>query len=143
MDMLHSLGPNTVVITSSELPAPPWTRLSHHTGEPETGGGGRTDALVEDLPGDTTRGTPCVCGHRGSLRLHAALPGLTITPTTSSWRVRRRCQPCTTSCRGPSTAPALSPAPGPDLHTAQLELRMVQSKKDIENPELVVTGTVL
>ncbi|XP_040190926.1 pyridoxal kinase [Rana temporaria] len=33
--------------------------------------------------------------------------------------------------------------PGVRPSYAQLELRMVQSKKDIENPELVVTSTVL
>lgn len=54
------------------------------------------------------------------------------SPPAPSWPCRQCC-----ACPAAKSGEGVKPSP------AQLELRMVQSKKDIESPEIVVQATVL
>lgn len=69
--------------------------------------------------------------------------GHTNTPTTSKVACEKTVSAMhhvlqrTIKCAKAQAAGGLKPRP------AQLELRIVQSKKDIENPEIVVQATVL
>ncbi|XP_072280425.1 pyridoxal kinase [Pyxicephalus adspersus] len=141
MDMLHSMGPNTVVITSSDLPA-----------------SRGPDYLV-------TMGSQRRVGEDGqmhSLRICLELPrvdavfvgtGDLFAAMLLAWthhhpnNFKLACEKtviCEIAlCNRMGFLFAALAGPGVRPSYAQLELRMVQSRKDIENPELVVTGTVL
>lgn len=103
MDMLHAMGPDTVVITSSDLPSPRGKDYLIALGSQRT----RSPTAPWRRSVSAWRYARWT---RSSWALGTSLPpccwrGHTSTPTTSRWPVRRRCRPCTTSCGGPSSAP--------------------------------------
>lgn len=141
MDMLHSLGPNTVVITSSELPASRGPDYLVTLGsQRRVGEDGQTHSLriCLEIPrvdavfvgtGDLFAAMLLAWTHH-----HPSNFKLACEKTVSAMHhVLQRTINSARALAGPGVRPSY----------AQLELRMVQSKKDIENPELVVTSTLL
>ncbi|KAJ8793607.1 hypothetical protein J1605_003615 [Eschrichtius robustus] len=193
MDVLHSMGPDTVVITSSDLPSPRGSNYlialgSQRTRTPDgsvvtqrirmemrkvdavfVGTGdlfaamllawthkhpnnlkypGLSAQLSWDLCSDcSVMGGACDCGSPvpGQWTVHPGSLGAGGLSVLSSVQVA--CEKTvsamhhvlqrTIKCAKARAGEGLKPSP------AQLELRMVQSKKDIENPEIVVQATVL
>ncbi|KAM4796390.1 pyridoxal kinase [Rhinophrynus dorsalis] len=141
MDMLHSLGPNTVVITSSDLPASQGEDFLITLGsQRRVGEDGRTHTqrICLELPrvdavfvgtGDLFAAMLLAWTHH-----HPNNFKLACEKTASAMQlVLQRTIRSARALAGPGVKPSY----------AQLELRMVQSRKDIETPELIVKATVL
>ncbi|XP_071988463.1 pyridoxal kinase-like, partial [Engystomops pustulosus] len=141
MDTLHSLGPNTVVITSSDLPASRGSDYLITLGsQRRVGEDGRLQTLriSLELPkvdavfvgtGDLFAAMLLAWTHH-----HPNNFKLAFEKTVSAMQlVLQRTITSARTLAGPGVRPSY----------AQLELRMVQSRKDIENPELIIQGTVL
>lgn len=141
MDMLHSLGPNTVVITSSDLPAsrgPEYLVTMGSQRRVDDDGQTHTLRICLELPR-----VDAVFVGTGDLFAAMLLAWTHHHPNN----FKLACEKTVSAMhhvlqRTISSAHALA-GPGVRPSYAQLELRMVQSKHDIENPELVVSGTVL
>ncbi|XP_040842613.1 pyridoxal kinase isoform X2 [Ochotona curzoniae] len=141
MDLLHSMGPDTVVITSSDLPSPKGSdylialgsqRIRRPDGSLVTQRISmemhRVDAVFVGT-GDLFAAMLLAWTHKHPDNLKMA-----CEKTVSAMQhVLRR----TIACAKAQAGEGRKPSP------AQLELRMVQSKKDIEDPEIVVQATVL
>ncbi|XP_044160757.1 pyridoxal kinase [Bufo gargarizans] len=141
MDMLHSLGPSTVVITSSDLPSPRGSDYLITLGsQRRVGEDGqiKTLRICLELPrvdavfvgtGDLFAAMLLAWTHH-----HPSNFKLACEKTASAMHiVLQRTITSARSLAGPGVRPSY----------AQLELRMVQSRKDIENPELIIQATVL
>ncbi|KAM8976799.1 pyridoxal kinase [Pelodytes ibericus] len=141
MDMLHSLGPSTVAITSSDLPSSRGADYLITLGsQRRVGEDGRvhTQRISLDLPrvdavfvgtGDLFASMLLAWTHH-----HPNNFKLACEKTVSAmYHVLQRTISSARALAGPGVKPSFS----------QLELRMVQSRKDIENPELVVVASVL
>ncbi|KAM3935770.1 pyridoxal kinase [Leptodactylus fuscus] len=141
MDMLHSLGPNTVVITSSDLPASQGSEYLITLGsQRRVAADGQTQTLriCLELPrvdavfvgtGDLFAAMLLAWTHH-----HPNNFKLACEKTVSAMQlVLQRTITSARTLAGPGLRPSY----------AQLELRMVQSRKDIENPELIIRATVL
>ncbi|XP_071988484.1 pyridoxal kinase-like, partial [Engystomops pustulosus] len=141
MDTLHSLGPNTVVITSSDLPASRGSDYLITLGsQRRVGEDGQLQTLriSLELPkvdavfvgtGDLFAAMLLAWTHH-----HPNNFKLAFEKTVSAMQlVLQRTITSARTLAGPGVRPSY----------AQLELRMVQSRKDIENPELIIQGTVL
>ncbi|KAB0398098.1 hypothetical protein E2I00_019746, partial [Balaenoptera physalus] len=120
MDVLHSMGPDTVVITSSDLPSPRGSNYLIALGSQRTLFVGTGDLFAAMLLAWTHK-------HPNNLKVACE------KTVSAMHHVLQR----TIKCAKARAGEGLKPSP------AQLELRMVQSKKDIENPEIVVQATVL
>ncbi|XP_053310928.1 pyridoxal kinase isoform X1 [Spea bombifrons] len=141
MDMLHALGPSTVVITSSELPASRGAEYLITLGSHRRVGKDgqvRTQRICLESPrveavfvgtGDLFAAMLLAWTHH-----HPSNFKLACEKTVSAMQhVLQRTICSARALAGPGVKPSYP----------QLELRMVQSKKDIENPELIVTGAEL
>ncbi|KAG8507164.1 Pyridoxal kinase, partial [Galemys pyrenaicus] len=141
MDVLHSMGPDTVVITSSDLPSPRGSNYlialgSQRTRTPE--GAVVTERIRMDMrkvdavfvgTGDLFAAMLLAWTHKHPNNLKVACE----KTLSAMHHVLQR----TIRCARAQAGAGLRPSP------AQLELRMVQSKEDIESPEIVVQATVL
>ncbi|KAM9317500.1 pyridoxal kinase [Gastrophryne carolinensis] len=141
MDMLHALGPDTVVITSSDLPAPRGPNYLIMLGSQRRvgeDGQAHTLRISLELPrvdavfvgtGDLFAAMLLAWTHH-----HPNNFKLACEKTLSAMHhVLQRTISSARELAGPGVRPSY----------AQLELRMVQSKKDIENPTLTVTATII
>ncbi|XP_076413195.1 pyridoxal kinase-like [Peromyscus maniculatus bairdii] len=141
MDMLHCMGPDTVVITSSDLPSPQGSDYlialgSQRMRKPD--GSTVTQRIRMEMrkvdavfvgTGDLFAAMLLAWTHKHPDNLKVA-----CEKTVSAMQhVLQR----TIRCAKAQAGEGKKPSP------AQLELRMVQSKKDIEDPEIVVQATVL
>uniref|UniRef100_A0A8C9BY79 Pyridoxal kinase n=1 Tax=Phocoena sinus TaxID=42100 RepID=A0A8C9BY79_PHOSS len=141
MDVLHSMGPDTVVITSSDLLSARGSSYlialgSQRTRTPD--GSVVTQRIRMEMrkvdavfvgTGDLFAAMLLAWTHRHPNNLKVACE----KTVSAMHHVLQR----TIKCARARAGEGLKPSP------AQLELRMVQSKKDIENPEIVVQATVL
>lgn len=141
MDVLHSMGPDTVVITSSDLPSPRGNDYlialgSQRMRSPD--GSVVTERIRMEMrrvdavfvgTGDLFAAMLLAWTHKHPNNLKVACE----KTVSAMHHVLQR----TIKCAKAQAGKGLKPNP------AQLELRMVQSKKDIENPEIVVQATVL
>ncbi|XP_010634737.1 pyridoxal kinase [Fukomys damarensis] len=141
MDVLHSMGPDTVVITSSDLPSPRGSDYlialgSQRTRRPD--GSTVTQRIRMEMlkvdavfvgTGDLFAAMLLAWTHKHPDNLKVACE----KTVSAMHHVLQR----TIRCAKAQAGEGHKPSP------AQLELRMVQSKKDIEDPEIVVQATVL
>lgn len=141
MDLLHCMGPDTVVITSSDLPSPQGSdylialgsqRIRKPDGSMVTQRIRMEMRKVEAVfvgTGDLFAAMLLAWTHKHPDNLKVA-----CEKTVSAMQhVLQR----TIRCAKAEAGEGQKPSP------AQLELRMVQSKRDIEDPEIVVQATVL
>lgn len=141
MDVLHGMGPDTVVITSSDLPSPQGRDYlmalgSQRMRKPD--GSAVTQRIRLEMrkvdavfvgTGDLFAAMLLAWTHKHPDNLKVA-----CEKTVSAMQhVLQR----TIRCAKAQAGEGQKPSP------AQLELRMVQSRKDIEDPEIVVQATVL
>lgn len=141
MDVLHRMGPDTVVITSSDLPSPKGSDYlmalgSQRMRKPD--GSMVTQRIRMEMrkldavfvgTGDLFAAMLLAWTHKHPDNLKVA-----CEKTVSAMQhVLQR----TIRCAKAEAGEGQKPSP------AQLELRMVQSRKDIEDPEIVVQATVL
>ncbi|OWK05719.1 PDXK [Cervus elaphus hippelaphus] len=141
MDMLHSMGPDTVVITSSDLLSPRGSDYLMALGSQRTrapDGSMVTQRIRMDMhkvdavfvgTGDLFAAMLLAWTHKHPNNLKVACE----KTVSAMHHVLQR----TIKCAKAKSGEGVKPSP------AQLELRMVQSKKDIESPEIVVQATVL
>uniref|UniRef100_A0A8C9KM87 Pyridoxal kinase n=1 Tax=Panthera tigris altaica TaxID=74533 RepID=A0A8C9KM87_PANTA len=141
MDVLHAMGPDTVVITSSDLPSPRGSDYlialgSQRIRNPD--GSVVTERIRMEMykvdavfvgTGDLFAAMLLAWTHKHPNNLKVACE----KTLSAMHHVLQR----TIACAKAQAGGGLKPSP------AQLELRMVQSKKDIENPEIVVQAAVL
>ncbi|KAJ8255577.1 hypothetical protein COCON_G00194410 [Conger conger] len=141
MDLLHNMGPDTVVITSSDLPSQTGEQLlvalgSQRTVKPD--GTTDTQRIRMEIPkvdaefvgtGDLFAAMLLAWTHHHPKDLKAACEK---TVSVMHHVIQR-----TISCAHKMAGAGQKPSP------AQLELRMVQSKADIESPDIVIEATVL
>ncbi|KAF3815597.1 hypothetical protein GH733_016870 [Mirounga leonina] len=141
MDELHAMGPDTVVITSSNLLSPRGGDYlialgSQRIRNPD--GSVVTERIRMEMhkvdavfvgTGDLFAAMLLAWTHKHPNNLKVACE----KTVSAMHHVLQR----TIKCAKAQAVGGLKPSP------AQLELRMVQSKKDIENPEIVVQATVL
>ncbi|OCT91417.1 pyridoxal kinase isoform X2 [Xenopus laevis] len=141
MDVLHSLGPDTVVITSSDLPAsrgPDYLMTLASQRKVDKHGRIHTQRICLELPrveavfvgtGDLFAAMLLAWTHH-----HPNDFKLACEKTVSAMHhILQRTIRSAKALAGPGVKPSY----------AQLEIRMVQSRKDIESPEVVVIGTDL
>nr|KAF6478297.1 pyridoxal kinase [Molossus molossus] len=141
MDVLHSMGPDTVVITSSDLPSPRGSdyltvlgsqRIRHPDGS----------VVVERIRMDIRKVDAVFVG-TGDLFAAMLLAWTHKHPNNLKVACEKTVSAMhhvlqrTIECAKAQAGAGCKPSP------AQLELRMVQSKRDIENPVIVVQATVL
>nr|XP_025148239.1 pyridoxal kinase isoform X1 [Bubalus bubalis] len=141
MDMLHSMGPDTVVITSSDLLSPRGSDYLMALGSQRTrapDGSVVTQRIRMEMhkvdavfvgTGDLFAAMLLAWTHKHPNNLKVACE----KTVSAMHHVLQR----TIKCAKAKSGEGVKPSP------AQLELRMVQSKKDIESPEIVVQATVL
>ncbi|XP_034380756.1 pyridoxal kinase-like [Arvicanthis niloticus] len=141
MDLLHCMGPDTVVITSSDLPSPQGSDYlialgSQRMRKPD--GSTVTQRIRLEMhkvdavfvgTGDLFAAMLLAWTHKHPDNLKVACE----KTVSAMHHVLQR----TIQCAKAEAGEGQKPSP------AQLELRMVQSKKDIEDPEIVVQATVL
>ncbi|XP_040339732.1 pyridoxal kinase [Herpailurus yagouaroundi] len=141
MDVLHAMGPDTVVITSSDLPSPRGSDYlialgSQRIRNPD--GSVVTERIRMEMhkvdavfvgTGDLFAAMLLAWTHKHPNNLKVACE----KTLSAMHHVLQR----TIACAKAQAGGGLKPSP------SQLELRMVQSKKDIENPEIVVQAAVL
>ncbi|NXT29715.1 PDXK kinase, partial [Syrrhaptes paradoxus] len=141
MDMLHAMGPETVVITSSDLQGALGNdhliALGSHR-RTKADGTKMTQRIRVESPkvdavfvgtGDLFAAMLLAWTHKHPNNLKVA-----CEKTVSAMQhVLQRTIKSAKAQAGEGNKP----------NSAQLELRMVQSKKDIENPEIIVKATVL
>ncbi|XP_070232906.1 pyridoxal kinase isoform X1 [Bos mutus] len=165
MDMLHSMGPDTVVITSSDLLSPRGSDYlmalgSQRTRAPDgsmvtqrirmemhkvdavfVGTGDLFAAMLLAWTHKHPNNLKVACEKTVSAMHHVLQRTIKCAKGRPGGRAggRQRCGVLqrTIKCAKAKSGEGVKPSP------AQLELRMVQSKKDIESPEIVVQATVL
>ncbi|XP_003419082.1 pyridoxal kinase [Loxodonta africana] len=141
MDILHAMGPDTVVITSSDLPSPQGSDYlialgSQRIRRPD--GSMVTERIRMEMhkvdaafvgTGDLFAAMLLAWTHKHPNNLKVACE----KTVSAMYHVLQRTIQYAKAKAGKGQKPS----------SAQLELRMVQSKRDIENPEIVVQATVL
>ncbi|XP_053430772.1 pyridoxal kinase-like [Nycticebus coucang] len=141
MDVLHSMGPNTVVITSSDLPSSRGSDYLMALGsQPRRRPDGST--VTERIQMDIRKVDAVFVG-TGDLFAAMLLAWTHKHPNNLKMACEKTLSAMhhvlqrTIRCAKAQAGEGLKPS------SAQLELRMVQSKKDIQDPELVIQATVL
>uniref|UniRef100_A0A2K6RNG0 Pyridoxal kinase n=1 Tax=Rhinopithecus roxellana TaxID=61622 RepID=A0A2K6RNG0_RHIRO len=141
MDMLHSMGPDTVVITSSNLPSPQGSDYLIVLGSQRRrnpAGSVVMERIRMDIrkvdavfvgTGDLFAAMLLAWTHKHPNNLKVACE----KTVSALHHVLQR----TIQCAKAQAGEGVKPSP------MQLELRMVQSKSEIEDPEIVVQATVL
>uniref|UniRef100_W5M830 Pyridoxal kinase n=1 Tax=Lepisosteus oculatus TaxID=7918 RepID=W5M830_LEPOC len=141
MDLLHAMGPDTVVITSSDLPSSLGVNYLIALGSQKKvkpDGTKVTQRIRMEIPkvdavfvgtGDLFAAMLLAWTHHHPSDLKTACE----KTVSVMHHVLKRTISCAKAMAGDGKKPSAS----------QLELRMVQSKMDIENPEIVIEATVL
>lgn len=141
MDLLHKMGPETVVLTSTDLPSTRGDQFLVALGSQKTvkpDGTNRTQKICIDIPkvdavfvgtGDLFAAMLLAWTHHHPKDLKSACE----KTASVMHHVIRRTINYANEMAGPGKRP----------NAAQLELRMVQSKADIENPAVVVEARVI
>uniref|UniRef100_A0A671XG21 Pyridoxal kinase n=1 Tax=Sparus aurata TaxID=8175 RepID=A0A671XG21_SPAAU len=141
MDLLHKMGPETVVLTSSDLPSKKGDQFLVALGSQKIvkpDGSKTSQKICMDIPkvdavfvgtGDLFAAMLLAWTHHHPKDLKAACEK---TVSVMHHVIKR-----TITYANEMAGPGKRPSP------AQLELRMVQSKADIENPAIVVEAKVL
>lgn len=141
MDLLHKMGPETVVLTSTDLPSTRGDQFLVALGSQKTvkpDGTNRTQKICIDIPkvdavfvgtGDLFAAMLLAWTHHHPKDLKSACE----KTASVMHHVIRRTINYANELAGPGKRP----------NAAQLELRMVQSKADIENPAVVVEARVI
>ncbi|KAK6485771.1 pyridoxine [Huso huso] len=141
MDLLHDMGPDTVVITSSDLPSSFGEKYLIALGSHKkinADGTKVTQRIRMDIPK-----VDAVFVGTGDLFAAMLLAWTHFHPNDLKMACEKTVSVmCHVLKRTISCAKDMAGA-GKKPSAAQLELRMVQSKKDIENPEIVIQATVL
>uniref|UniRef100_A0A8P4GEH1 Pyridoxal kinase n=1 Tax=Dicentrarchus labrax TaxID=13489 RepID=A0A8P4GEH1_DICLA len=139
MDLLHAMGPDTVVITSSDLPSRLGDRFLVSLGSQLRPDGSRTTQRVRiEVPK-----VDAVFVGTGDLFAAMLLawthhyPNDLKTACEKTFSVMHHVIQRTISYAHELAGPGRRPSP------PQLELRMVQSKADIEDPAIVTEATVI
>uniref|UniRef100_A0A3Q2QK91 Pyridoxal kinase n=1 Tax=Fundulus heteroclitus TaxID=8078 RepID=A0A3Q2QK91_FUNHE len=138
MDLLHEMGPDTVVLTSTDLPSKHGDQFLVALGSQKTNGTSSSQKICMDIPqvdavfvgtGDLFAAMLLAWTHHHPKDLKTA-----FEKTVSVMQhVVKRTFTYANEMAGPGNKPS----------AAQLELRMIQSKADIENPSVVVEAKVL
>ncbi|CAN9497903.1 unnamed protein product [Ophioblennius macclurei] len=141
MDLLHKMGPETVVLTSTDLPSKQGDQFLVALGSQKIGKADGTNSIQKicmDIPkvdavfvgtGDLFAAMMLAWTHHHPKDLKTACEK---TVSVMHHVIQR-----TITYANEKAGPGKRPSP------AQLELRMVQSKADIENPAIVVEAKVL
>ncbi|KAM4561693.1 pyridoxal kinase-like [Fundulus diaphanus] len=141
MDLLHEMGPDTVVLTSTDLPSKHGDQFLVALGSQKTrnpDGTSSSQKICMDIPkvdavfvgtGDLFAAMLLAWTHHHPKDLKTAFEK---TVSVMQHVVKR-----TFTYANEMAGPGNKPSP------AQLELRMIQSKADIENPSVVVEAKVL
>ncbi|TKS67436.1 Pyridoxal kinase [Collichthys lucidus] len=141
MDLLHKMGPETVVLTSTDLPSKHGDQFLVALGSQKIvkpDGTNSSQKICMDIPkvdavfvgtGDLFAAMLLAWTHHHPKDLKAACE----KTVSVMHHVVKRTITYATEMAGPGKRPS----------PAQLELRMVQSKADIENPAIVVEAKVL
>ncbi|CAL8369843.1 unnamed protein product, partial [Gadus morhua 'NCC'] len=141
MDLLHAMGPDTVVITSSDLPSRLGDQFLVSLGSQRTvhpDGSRSTQRVRMDVPK-----VDAVFVGTGDLFAAMLLawthhyPNDLKTACEKTFSVMHHVIQRTISYAHELAGPGRRPSP------PQLELRMVQSKADIEDPAIVMRATVI
>ncbi|KAI1241500.1 hypothetical protein IHE44_0004973 [Lamprotornis superbus] len=141
MDMLHAMGPETVVITSSDLQAPLGNdyliALGSHR-KTKADGTRITQRIRVESPK-----VDAVFVGTGDLFAAMLLAWTHKHPNNLKVACEKTVSAMQHVLQRTIKSAKVQAGEGNKPNSAQLELRMVQSKKDIENPEIIVTATVL
>ncbi|KAK7904899.1 hypothetical protein WMY93_017506 [Mugilogobius chulae] len=141
MDLLHKMGPETVVLTSTDLPSSRGDQFLVTLGSQKTvkpDGTNTTQKICIDIPkvdavfvgtGDLFAAMLLAWTHHHPNDLKSACE----KTASIMHHVIKRTMKYANEMAGPGKRP----------NAAQLELRMVQSKADIENPAVVVEARVI
>ncbi|XP_020776039.1 pyridoxal kinase-like [Boleophthalmus pectinirostris] len=141
MDLLHKMGPETVVLTSTDLPSTQGDQYLVALGSQKTvksDGTNTTEKICIDIPkvdavfvgtGDLFAAMLLAWTHHHPKDLKSACE----KTASIMHHVIKRTIKYANEMAGPGKKP----------NAAQLELRMVQSKADIENPAVVVKARVI
>ncbi|XP_072441947.1 pyridoxal (pyridoxine, vitamin B6) kinase a isoform X2 [Chiloscyllium punctatum] len=141
MDILHAMGPDTVVITSSDLPSALGDNYLVTLGSQRkviAGGSRVTERIRMEIPK-----VDAVFVGTGDLFAAMLLAWTHQHPNN----LKIACEKTVSALqhivtRTISNAKALA-GPGKKPSAAQLELRVVQSKRQIENPEIIIHATTI
>ncbi|XP_059506055.1 pyridoxal (pyridoxine, vitamin B6) kinase a isoform X1 [Stegostoma tigrinum] len=141
MDILHAMGPETVVITSSDLPSALGENYLVTLGSQRkviAGGSQVTERIRMEIPK-----VDAVFVGTGDLFAAMLLAWTHQHPNN----LKIACEKTVSALqhivtRTISNAKALA-GPGKKPSAAQLELRVVQSKRQIENPEIIIHATTI
>ncbi|XP_055727421.1 pyridoxal kinase-like isoform X2 [Salvelinus fontinalis] len=141
MELLHQMGPDTVVLTSTDLTSPHGDQFLVALGSQKmvrTDGSKSTQKIRIEMPkvdavfvgtGDLFTAMLLAWNHHHPNDLKSACE----KTVSVLHHVIKRTITYANEMAGPGKRP----------NPAQLELRMVQSKKDIEDPDIVVEATIL
>uniref|UniRef100_A0A8C4D6I7 Pyridoxal kinase n=1 Tax=Dicentrarchus labrax TaxID=13489 RepID=A0A8C4D6I7_DICLA len=138
MDLLHKMGPETVVLTSTDLPSKHGDQFLVALGSQKIVIASHVQKICMDIPkvdavfvgtGDLFAALLLAWTHHHPKDLKAACEK---TVSVMHHVIKR-----TITYANEMAGPGKRPSP------AQLELRMVQSKADIENPAIVIEAKVL
>uniref|UniRef100_A0AAQ6IQ45 Pyridoxal kinase n=1 Tax=Anabas testudineus TaxID=64144 RepID=A0AAQ6IQ45_ANATE len=138
MDLLHKMGPETVVLTSTDLPSKLGDQFLVALGSQKIDGTKISQKICMDIPkvdavfvgtGDLFAAMLLAWTHQHPKDLKTACE----KTVSVMHHVIKRTMAYANEIAGPGKRPS----------PAQLELRMVQSKADIENPAVVVEAKVL
>ncbi|KAA8588314.1 hypothetical protein FQN60_001508 [Etheostoma spectabile] len=144
MDLLHKMGPETVVLTSSDLPSKRGDQFlvalgSQKIGEvPDQLSPDRTQKICIDIPK-----VDAVFVGTGDLFAALLLAWTHYHPKDLKTACEKTVSVMHHVIKRTITYAHELAGPGKRPSPAQLELRMVQSKADIENPAIVVEAKVL
>ncbi|KAG8136468.1 hypothetical protein E2320_005045 [Naja naja] len=134
MDMLHNMGPETVVITSSDLQAP--------SGNDYLIALGSQRRMTQRIRMESPKVDAVFVG-TGDLFAAMLLAWTHKHPDNLKMACEKTVSAMQHVLQRTIRSAKAQAGEGNKPNSAQLELRMVQSKKDIENPEMIITATVL
>ncbi|XP_036601804.1 pyridoxal kinase [Trichosurus vulpecula] len=141
MDILHSMGPETVVITSSDLPASSGNNYLIALGSQKKKNPDGTN-MTERIKMEIQKVDAVFVG-TGDLFAAMLLAWTYKHPNNFKVACEKTVSAMHHVLQRTIESAKAQAGKGKKPSPAQLELRMVQSKKDIENPEIIVEATVL
>uniref|UniRef100_A0A6Q2XZ34 Pyridoxal kinase n=1 Tax=Esox lucius TaxID=8010 RepID=A0A6Q2XZ34_ESOLU len=133
MDLLHQMGPDTVVLTSTDLPSPRGDQFLVALGSQKIDGTKSTQKIRMDMPK-----VDAVFVGTGDLFAAMLLAWTHLHPNDLKAACEKTISVMHHVIKRTMTYANEMAGQGKRPNPAQLELRMVQSKKDIEDPAIVV-----
>uniref|UniRef100_A0A8C2GSN6 pyridoxal kinase n=1 Tax=Cyprinus carpio TaxID=7962 RepID=A0A8C2GSN6_CYPCA len=141
MNLLHSMGPDTVVITSSDLPSPLGDQYLVALGSQKRVNADGT-MVTQQIRMDIPRVDAVFVG-TGDLFAAMLLAWTHLHPNNLKMACEKTVSVLCHVIKRTITYAKEVASPNRRPSPAQLELRMVQSKADIEDPAIVVNAVVL